>query len=636
MQIDQFLKAHTATAIQELYGQQPAEQQLQFQPTRKEFTGDITLNVFPLLKISRQKPEETAQQIGEALLRLEEVHAYEIIKGFLNIQIGNRFWLNQLSAAFSNEEYGTEKTDRGLVMVEFSSPNTNKPLHLGHLRNIFLGDSVSRILDKSGNQVVRTQIINDRGIHICKSMVAWLKFGKGETPETSGMKGDHLAGKYYVAFDKHYKKEMATLISEKLKESELLKNDEDISQLEKDLLRKGKSKDQELTDLEKQQIQEIKGIISFAEKEAPILKEAQSMLLKWESKDPETIALWQKMNTWVYDGFSSTYTKMSVDFDVLYYESDTYLLGKQVVQEGLDKGVFFKKEDGSVWIDLSDDGLDEKLILRADGTAVYMTQDIGTAIERYKNYPDVKQMIYTVGNEQNYHFKVLFLILDKLGYAWAKSCYHLSYGMVELPEGKMKSREGTVVDADDLMQEVIDAAAHETNERGGFEGLSEEEKSQLSEMLGLGALKYYLLKVDPKKSMQFNPKESVDLTGNTAPFIQYTHARIKALLRKAEQDKLHVGVDSSVELQAKEKDVVKAVLAFPQIVNDAAGAYTPAMVANYTYDLVKTYNSFYQSVPIFRAENEKDISFRLALSNITARVVKSAFEMLGIQVPERM
>lgn len=590
MQADQFLTTAFQKAFETVYQTEPAKEQIQIQKTRKEFNGDYTINVFPFLKISRSKPEDTATALGEELVKtVAEIENFEVIKGFLNLTLSNQFWANFLSETYQNNGFGQLPSTDKMVMVEYSSPNTNKPLHLGHLRNIFLGYSVAEILKLAGNEIKKTQIINDRGIHICKSMVAWLKYGNGATPESTGLKGDKLVGDYYVAFDKQYKVEIA----------ELMKN--------------GKTEDE-------------------AKQEAPIFIEAQEMLRAWEKGDEEAVALWEKMNAWVYAGFDVTYATMGVDFDELYYESNTYLLGKKVVDEGLEKGVFFRKEDGSVWCDLSEDGLDEKLVLRKDGTAVYMTQDIGTAIERFKNFPALSKLIYTVGNEQDYHFKVLFLILKKLGYAWAEECYHLSYGMVELPEGKMKSREGTVVDADDLMAGMIQTAKEELKERGTLDELPEEEGNQLSEIIGLGALKYFLLKVDPKKKILFNPKESIDLNGNTAPFIQYTHARIKALLRREMPTE---EVNFSMEWSQKEHELIKQLYDFPLTVKESAEQHSPALLCNYLFDLVKLYNSFYQSVRIFD-EDTSAKNVRLALSKITAETISTGMNVMGIQVPERM
>lgn len=590
MLADQFITNAFHKAFEAIYNAKPAFEQIQVQKTRKEFNGDYTVNVFPFLKISRSKPEETATKIGEWLVKeYAEIDAFEVIKGFLNINLSNHYWQGFLEATYQNDSFGLSTSTGNTVMVEYSSPNTNKPLHLGHLRNIFLGYSVSEILKLAGNEVKKTQIINDRGIHICKSMVAWQKFGEGTTPDSEGVKGDKFVGHFYVAFDKQYKKEVADLVS------------------------KGKTEDE-------------------AKQEAPIFLEAQDMLRAWERGEAEAVGLWKTMNSWVYKGFEKTYTTMGVNFDKLYYESNTYLLGKKVVEEGLEKKVFYKKTDGSVWCDLTEDGLDEKLVLRKDGTAVYITQDIGTAIERFEDFPQLSKMIYTVGNEQDYHFKVLFLILKKLGYSWAEECYHLSYGMVELPDGKMKSREGTVVDADDLMEAMVATAREELAERGTLDELSQEAGLELSETIGLGALKYFLLKVDAKKKILFNPKESIDLNGNTAPFIQYTHARIKALLRR-EMPSDTVSFD--VKWSDKEHELIKTLYDFPQTIKEAADLQSPSLLCNYTYDLVKAYNSFYQSVRIFDAEEDLK-QMRLAISQITAFVIKKCMKSIGVEVPDKM
>lgn len=566
---------------------------LQLQKTRKEFEGDFTLVVFPLLKISRSSPEQTADTIGTFLKeQMEELRDFNVIKGFLNLSFTDDFWLSFFRETAGRENYGEiDSADRKKLMVEYSSPNTNKPLHLGHLRNNFLGDSISRILKANGHEVIKTQIINDRGVHICKSMLAWEKWGNGETPGSSGMKGDHLVGKYYVIFDQHYKAEVAELVKE------------------------GMSKDD-------------------AEDAAPLIKEVREMLKKWEDGDEETVALWKKMNGWVYEGFDVTYRRMGVDFDRLYYESDTFRYGKSEVLKGLEAGVFYRKEDGSVWVDLTDKGLDEKLLLRRDGTSVYMTQDIGTAIRRFEEFEGLQGMTYVVGNEQDYHFKALFLILEKLGYGWARECYHLSYGMVDLPTGKMKSREGTVVDADDLMAEMVENARKTAQELGKLDGFSEAEKEQLYEMVGLGALKYFILKVDPKKRMLFDPGESIDFNGNTGPFIQYTHARIRSILRKAEE----VGVASEgtvAQLTAEERETLRLLYDFPTVVAQAGAELSPALIANHIYELVKTYNHYYQTTPILKAE-EKTIAFRVNLSRFVGNVVRKGMEMLGIGVPDTM
>jgi len=568
---------------------------VEFQPTRKDFEGDITIVVFPMLRHVKGNPVQIGNQIGEYLEKeVEEVSGFNVIKGFLNLVISESFYLDFFNSIKASSDFGfVNSSDAGAIMVEYSSPNTNKPLHLGHIRNNLLGYSVAEILKASGKKVYKTQIINDRGIHICKSMVAWKKFGNGETPESTGLKGDKLVGNYYVKFDQEYKKELLSM---------------------------------SVADVEKGQ------------KDAPIMLEAQQMLLKWEAGDGEVVSLWKKMNGWVYSGFEETYKNLGVDFDSLYYESDTYLLGKDFVAEGLKNGVFFKKDDGSVWIDLTDEGLDEKIVLRSDGTAVYMTQDIGTAIQRVKDYPDIEGMVYTVGNEQDYHFKVLFLILKKLGFSWSQNLHHLSYGMVDLPSGKMKSREGTVVDADDLMVDMTETAAKISEELGKLEGYSEAEKQELYKIIGLGALKYYILKVDPKKRILFNPEESVDFQGNTGPFIQYTYARIQSILRKAKDTKvdLSIALEEMSELHPKEKELIKQIQLFPETIQLAAANYSPALIANYTYDLVKEFNSFYQQVSILGESDEQKKALRVQLSQKVGEVIESAFKLLGIEVPERM
>ena len=569
---------------------------VEFQPTRKDFEGDITVVVFPMLRFVKGNPEHIGKQVGEYLQEhVEEVSGFNVVKGFLNIVISDSYYLDFFNAIKYITNFGYETSiGNNAIMVEYSSPNTNKPLHLGHIRNNLLGYSVAEILKASGRKVYKTQIINDRGIHICKSMLAWQRLGEGETPESTGLKGDKLVGNYYVAYDKAYKAEVAKMISDGIEKE-------------------------------------------IAEKEAPILLEAQKMLRKWEAGDELVVGLWKKMNGWVYKGFEETYKNLGVDFDQLYFESDTYLLGKDVVADGLAKGVFYKKEDGSVWIDLTEDGLDEKIVLRSDGTAVYMTQDIGTAIQRVKDFPDITGMVYTVGNEQDYHFKVLFLILRKLGFSWAESLHHLSYGMVDLPSGKMKSREGTVVDADDLMKDMSQTAATISQELGKLEDYSQSEKEELYKMIGLGALKYFILKVDPKKRILFNPKESVDFQGNTGPFIQYTYARIQSILRKAEFDYSKKVSLSAVEgLHEKEKELVKQIQLFPETIQLAAENYSPALIANFTYDLVKEFNSFYQQVSILGESNEQKKILRVQLSKKVGEIIQSAFLLLGIQVPERM
>ena len=592
MTLHHTLTTHIQKAVEELFN--ISIEKVEFQATRKEFEGDITMVVFPLVKALKGNPVEIGNQIGNYLVaNVNEVAKFNVVGGFLNIVISDAFYVEFFNTIKNNDTFGfvAPKEGEKAVMVEYSSPNTNKPLHLGHIRNNLLGYSVAEILKASGKKVYKTQIINDRGIHICKSMLAWQKFGKGQTPESTGLKGDKLVGNFYVEFDKQYKKEISELIAQ------------------------GKTEDE-------------------AKKLAPSILEAQQMLLDWENGKPEVIELWKTMNQWVYDGFTQTYKNLGVDFDSYYYESNTYLLGKEVVQFGLEKGIFEKDPDGSVWIDLTADGLDRKIVLRSDGTAVYMTQDIGTAIQRVKDFPDVGGMVYTVGNEQDYHFKVLFLILKKLGFDWADSLYHLSYGMVELPSGKMKSREGTVVDADDLMAEMTTTAKTISEELGKLDGYSEEEKAVLFKTIGLGALKYYMLKVDPKKQMMFNPEESVDFAGNTGPFIQYTYARIQSILRKADFD-TSISI-SGLELHEKEKELIKQVQLFPEVIQNAADNHSPALIANYTYDLVKEFNSFYQQVSILGEENHDKKVFRVQLSKSVGNTIKNAFQLLGIDVPERM
>ena len=596
MSLQEILLENTIKGITALYG--VTLEMVEIQQTRKEFEGDYTLVLFPLLKHIKANPQEIGEKLGDYLSShaLWEgqpiVSGYNVVKGFLNLSICENYFLHFLHQIAPEKDYGKKPItkDSPAVIVEYSSPNTNKPLHLGHIRNNLLGFSMAKIIEATGKKVYKTQIINDRGIHICKSMIAWQLFGKGETPERTREKGDKLVGKYYVLFDKAYKEEIAGLISE------------------------GKTKEE-------------------AEREAPIFLKAQEMLRLWEQGDPETLALWRQMNQWVYDGFEVTYHNLGVSFDRNYYESETYLLGKDIVQRGLDKGVFYRKEDGSVWIDLTSEGLDEKLVLRSDGTSVYITQDLGTATKRIEeDFPKVEGMIYTVGNEQDYHFKVLFLILQKLGYTWAKNLYHLSYGMVELPNGKMKSREGTVVDADDLMEEMVQVAQELSQELGKLEGYSDQQKEQLYRVIGLGALKYYILKVDPKKKIAFNPQESIDFQGNTGPFIQYTYARIQSILRRAETCQL----PKSVSLHPKEKELIKLLSLFPEVVQNAADTYSPALIANYVYDLVKEFNSFYQNVSILGEEDTDKRSLRVHLSRKVGEVIAIGFDLLGIEVPERM
>lgn len=597
MNIELVLKKHITQAFQSLFSHELVIEVISLQPTRKEFEGSHTLVCFPFARISKKNPEETAKTIGEYLENeCEIVSSYNVVKGFLNLVLNDSVWVEVLKDITNRNDYGQLPDSGKEVMVEYSSPNTNKPLHLGHLRNIFLGYSVSNILKAGGNKVHKVQIINDRGIHICKSMLAWQKFGGGETPESSGKKGDKLVGDYYVKFDLEYKKEIANLVMQ------------------------GQIKDE-------------------AEKNAPLIIEAQEMLRKWEDKETEVYALWEKMNGWVYDGFDATYKQMGVDFDKLYYESNTYLLGKNEVMKGVDKGVFFQKDDGSVWVDLSDKGLDEKLLLRADGTSVYMTQDIGTAIQRFKEFPGLYQQIYTVGNEQEYHFKVLFLILEKLGFDWAKENYHLSYGMVDLPSGKMKSREGTVVDADDLMKEMIDTAESHTKELGKIEGFEEKQAKELYETLGLGALKYFLMKVDPRKKMLFDPKESIQFHGNTGPFIQYTHARISAILRKTKElgyEPSDKHFENISQLEKTEQEGVYLLNEFENKIVEAGKDHSPAVIAQYVYDLAKNYNRFYQEVSIFNETDVDKLHFRITYSKTVALVIKKAMGLLGVNVPDRM
>ncbi len=592
MKVSQLLTLPIQNASLQLFGV-PIDR-VEFQMTRKEFEGDITVVIFPFLKLIKGNPFDIGTKIGNFLVdTVEQVHSFNVVSGFLNIVIEDDYYIKFFNDTTANTKYGivdVSETSKA-VMVEYSSPNTNKPLHLGHVRNNLLGYSVAEILKASGKKVYKTQIINDRGIHICKSMLAWKKFGFNQTPETTGLKGDKLVGNFYVRFDQEYKVQVAQIMAA------------------------GKSEDE-------------------AKKLAPLQIEAQQMLLSWEAGDPEIIALWKKMNQWVYDGFELTYKKLGVDFDSYYYESNTYLLGKEVVQLGLEKGVFERDADGSVWIDLTSDGLDRKIVLRSDGTAVYMTQDIGTAIQRVKDFEDVGGMVYTVGNEQDYHFKVLFLILKKLGFEWAENLFHLSYGMVELPSGKMKSREGTVVDADDLMTEMTLTAGKIATELGKLDSYSTDEKEKLFEIIGLGALKYYILKVDPKKQILFNPEESVDFAGNTGPFIQYTYARIQSIIRKADFD---YTISSDLHLlHPKEKELIKQIELYPDVIQNAASQHSPALIANYSYDLVKEYNSFYQSVSILGEENFERKIFRVKLSKTVADIIKSAFKLLGIEVPDRM
>jgi arginyl-tRNA synthetase len=597
MTINQLLEKKAFQAIETLYGQTVEPTQIQLQPTKKEFEGDMTLVVFPLLRISKKKPEETGEELGKWLVdNTPELSSYNVIKGFLNLVVAPSFWLNQLLVAGNALHYGTKEAGENapLVMVEYSSPNTNKPLHLGHVRNNLLGYSLCKILEANGNKVVKTNIVNDRGIHICKSMLAWKKYGNGETPASSGKKGDHLVGDYYVAFDQHYKQELTELQAQ------------------------GMSKEQ-------------------AEAASPLMAEAREMLRGWEAGNPEVRQLWETMNRWVYAGFDETYKKLGVSFDKIYYESQTYLLGKDKVLEGLEKGLFYRQEDGSVWADLTEDGLDQKVLLRGDGTSVYMTQDIGTANLRFSEYP-IDKMVYVVGNEQIYHFQVLSILLDKLGFSWGKDLVHFSYGMVELPEGKMKSREGTVVDADDLVDEMVATARDTSRELGKLDGLTETEAEAIASMVGLGALKYFILKVDPRKNMTFNPKESIDFNGNTGPFIQYTHARIQSVLRKAEELSIAQATEFSPSLQLSDKELylIRLITSFPDIVNDAAEGFSPAIIANYIYDLAKEFNQFYHDYSILKEDDEALRAFRILLSATTGKIIKTGMNLLGINVPDRM
>lgn len=592
-------------AVKELYGADITENMVQLQKTKREFEGSLTLVVFPFLKISRQKPEATAEAIGNWLVEnCEHVERFNVVKGFLNLVLAQQSWIKLLNAISADEHYGERKAgaDAPLVMIEYSSPNTNKPLHLGHVRNNLLGWSLAQIMEANGNRVVKTNIVNDRGIHICKSMLAWLKWGNGETPESSGKKGDHLIGDYYVAFDKHYREEVKEL--------------------------EAKFKAEGMTDEEAEK---------KAKDEAPLIKEAHDMLVKWEANDPEVRALWEKMNSWVYAGFDETYKALGVGFDKIYYESQTYLKGKAKVEEGLEKGLFFRKEDNSVWADLSDEGLDQKLLLRSDGTSVYMTQDIGTAEMRFNDYP-IDKMIYVVGNEQNYHFQVLSILLDRLGFKWGKELVHFSYGMVELPNGKMKSREGTVVDADDLIAAMIDDARRTSEELGKFADMSDEERAEVSRMVGMGALKYFILKVDARKNMLFNPEESIDFNGNTGPFIQYTYARIRSILRKAEAQGIAVpeAFSGNVNLSVKETELIQKMNEYEAAVRQAGIDYSPSGIANYCYELTKEFNQFYHDFSILGADTDDEKALRLLIAKNVAKTLKNGMRLLGIEMPERM
>lgn len=592
--MEEIISAAVISAVRELYGLEVKEVQLQ--KTRAEFAGDVTVVVFPFVKAARKTPEMVGQELGERLKSVSPlISDFNVVKGFLNISINRSYWLDVLTAIDANDDFGHVRAteDSPLMMIEYSSPNTNKPLHLGHIRNNLLGYSISQIQKANGWRVIKTNIVNDRGIHICKSMLAWLRYGNGETPASSGMKGDHLVGKYYVEFDKHYRAEV------------------------KELMGKGMSEED-------------------AKRQAPLMVEAQSMLLKWEQNDPEVRKLWAEMNGWVYAGFDETYKRLGVDFDRIYYESQTYLEGKAKVEEGLAKGAFYRRPDGSVWADLTKDGLDEKLLLRQDGTSVYMTQDIGTAKLRYQDYP-ISKMVYVVGNEQNYHFQVLSILLDRLGFEWGKELVHFSYGMVELPEGKMKSREGTVVDADDLMDEMIEQARETSAELGKLDGLTDEESADINRMVGLGALKYFILKVDPRKNMMFNPKESIDFNGNTGPFIQYTNARINSLLRKAAEQGIELkDIDRTIELTDRETSLIQNLNNYPNVVRQAGQEFSPALLANYAYDLVKEYNQFYQASSVLKEEDTGVRNMRLVLSRNVSKIVTSAMALLGIEMPSKM
>ena len=596
MNLENTLIQSVADAVKHLYGAEIGTEKMQLQKTRKEFEGDFTLVVFPFLALSKKRPEETAQEIGEYLKANQPlVASFNVVKGFLNLAISTNYWIELLKHIDATEKWGTTPVTEAspLVMVEYSSPNTNKPLHLGHIRNNLLGYALSNIIAANGNKVVKTNIVNDRGIHICKSMLAWQKWGNGETPASSGKKGDHLIGDYYVAFDKHYKAELA------------------------ELMEKGMSKEE-------------------AEAASPLMAEAREMLVKWEAGDKEVRALWEQMNGWVYEGFDETYKRLGVDFDKIYYESDTYLVGKETVLSGLEKGIFYRRPDESVWADLTGDGLDEKLLLRSDGTSVYMTQDIGTAQLRFRDYP-IDKMVYVVGNEQNYHFQVLSLLLDKLGFSWGKGLVHFSYGMVELPEGKMKSREGTVVDADDLMDEMINTARETSEELGGkLNDLSAEEKAEINRIIGLGALKYFMLKVDARRNMLFNPKESIDFNGNTGPFIQYTYARTRSIGRKAAEAGAKTTFTAPESISEKECNIIRMLNEFPAVVRQAGTDYSPSGIANYAYELAREYNQFYHDFSILREENEETKAFRLLLTDNVGKVIKTAMNLLGIEVPERM
>lgn len=616
-----------------IFGLEIQNDLIQFQETKKEFQGDLTLVLFPLIKLLRTSPIEVGHKIGDFLKNnISSIRDFNVVSGFLNIVLSENYWIDSLNEIERNVSYGyVDQDSKSTIMVEYSSPNTNKPLHLGHLRNNFLGYSVSEILKANGYKVIKTQIVNDRGIHICKSMVAWNNFsplnekGEKETPENTGVKGDKLVGKYYVEFEKHLNVEIDSIISSWKSGDFQGFNKEIITEYTRLIKSINKEDGKSISKIDSK-------IEDLARSNSSLMFEAKEMLRKWENKDPEVYLLWSKMNGWVYAGFDITYKSMGVDFDKIYYESDTFILGKDLVFEGLKNGVFYKKNDGSVWIDLSEYGLDQKLVLRSDGTAVYVTQDVGTAVDRYRDYIDLDRIVYTVGNEQDYHFKVLFLILEKLGYSWAKKCFHLSYGMVDLPTGKMKSREGTIVDADELIEDVINNAKEITQERGHIGDMNDDEKNELFHLIGMGGLKYYLLKVDPKKRMMFNPEDSIELNGNTGPFIQYTHARIKSMLRKVN----HFDQIKYVSILSEEKEIIKQLLKFPLVIKEAGENYSPALIANYTYELVKSYNSFYQAIPILIEKNLEIKNMRLVLSKNVAKVIYLAMRLLGVKVPERM
>ncbi|GAF05093.1 arginine-tRNA ligase [Saccharicrinis fermentans DSM 9555 = JCM 21142] len=633
------LKGKLLAAVQELYGQEINENQAQVQITRKDLTGDFTIVVFPLLKISKKSPEETANDIGEYIQNNDNtVASFNVVKGFLNIELVTNYWLNLINKIAQEEKHGFVAADDNspLTMIEYSSPNTNKPLHLGHIRNNLLGYSVSRIAAANGNRVIKTNIVNDRGIHICKSMLAWKKWGKGVTPESAGKKGDHLVGDFYVKFDQEYKKEIDAIIRKKISEYPSIKNIDDFKTTFSALKSKKKTKEG-LNDEENEQLKACEELSKYAENNAPLIQEAREMLRKWEAKDTEVYKDWEMMNQWVYAGFDVTYKKMGVDFDKIYYESETYTEGREMVLQGLKEGLFNRKEDGSVWADLSDKGLDQKLLLRKDGTSVYMTQDIGTAKLRYDDYA-IDKMVYVVGNEQDYHFQVLALLLDKLGFKWGKDLVHFSYGMVELPQGKMKSREGTVVDADDLVDEMVKTAREMSKELGKLDGYTEEEAEKVYQMIALGALKYFILKVDPRKNMTFNPEESIDFNGNTGPFIQYTHARIQSIFRKAAEKGIQIAdtAPTNVEIGEKENNLIRTIANFPNVVAEAGKVFSPAIIANFVYDLAKEYNQFYHDCPILFEEDEDKRTMRLLLCKTVGKTIKNAMWLLGIDVPDKM